>query len=103
MAVQVQGRISVPLEYELETTERHQAVRAGRIFRGLGMQKGRSCPAAGCTGLLRALPHLPALAADECLPGNEPRPVSKPRTTRACALPGEADQQMRDGLVTKRE
>ena len=60
---------------------------------GCPPRRERSCPAAGCTGLLRALPHLPALAADmvNASEGTNPRPASEPwqkerYATCACAL-----------------
>jgi hypothetical protein len=37
--------------------------RAARTEMGCPPRRERSCPAAGCTGLLRTLPHLPAPAA----------------------------------------
>jgi hypothetical protein len=47
---------------------------------GCPPRRKRSCPAAGCTGLLRALPHLPALAADMVKRGEgETRPASHDR------------------------
>ena len=36
-------------------------------------------------------------------PGDALEPGGRTDATRACALPREADQQMRDGLVTERE